>query len=218
MLWIPDRRRVSLYRKGIPYRLRDLAGKYGYGDAFSIETGDVVVDIGANIGEFTIFSSQCGAHVHAIEADPKVYRLLVKNVSNIDNCLCYQAAIWDRNGNCNFYSATKSADSSLIKPDYFDEMYTIETVTLDVFCRIHEIPYITLLKCDAEGAEPEVVKGGSVILRNTRYVTFNCGPERYGESTVREVSSLLTDLGFGVSVRDAYRPRTLVFGVNNKMP
>src|SRR5262245_27996112 len=44
-----------------------------------LKRGDTVVDIGANIGYYTLLSSKCVGpigHVYAIEASPTIYRML----------------------------------------------------------------------------------------------------------------------------------------------
>jgi 31-O-methyltransferase len=46
----------------------------------SISTGDVVVDIGANIGVFTLYAAKQGAQVYAYEPMPPTYAVLQQNV------------------------------------------------------------------------------------------------------------------------------------------
>ena len=46
----------------------------------SISAGDVVVDIGANIGVFTLYAAKQGAQVHAYEPMPPTYAVLQQNV------------------------------------------------------------------------------------------------------------------------------------------
>ena len=46
----------------------------------SISAGDVVLDIGANIGVFTLFAAKQGAQVYAYEPMPPTYAVLLHNV------------------------------------------------------------------------------------------------------------------------------------------
>jgi predicted RNA methylase len=46
----------------------------------SIFAGDVVVDVGANIGVFTLYAAKQGAHAYAYEPMPPTYAVLQQNV------------------------------------------------------------------------------------------------------------------------------------------
>jgi hypothetical protein len=55
-----------------------------------------------------------------------------------------------------------------------------------------------LIKIEAEGGEPEVLMGGKLLLKMTRYVAMDVGPERgiNRESTYQLSVDILEDLGF----------------------
>ena len=74
----------------------------------------------------------------------------------------------------------------------------IETMTLDQYVQEHGIGEIEVLKVEAEGAEPEVLRGATQTLPKCRYVTVDCGRERGvdRESTLRDVCNILFDCGF----------------------
>jgi len=59
-----------------------------------------------------------------------------------------------------------------------------------------------LIKCDAEGAEREILNGAAKILRKTEWVAFDCSPERHGTSTVEYTREFLIDNGFTVCSDD----------------
>ncbi len=46
----------------------------------SISAGDVVVDVGANIGVFTLYAAKQGAQVYAYEPMPPTYAVLQQNI------------------------------------------------------------------------------------------------------------------------------------------
>jgi hypothetical protein len=55
---------------------------------------------------------------------------------------------------------------------------------------------IFLIKCEAEGFEPEVLLGGYLMLSKTKYISCDAGPERMGESTLENVNKILVGLNF----------------------
>jgi hypothetical protein len=67
---------------------------------FTIDSNDIVLDIGANIGVFTLYAaSQTSKAVYAFEPVPKSYEYLKKNVAtnNLKHVKTYQTAVCDHN-------------------------------------------------------------------------------------------------------------------------
>lgn len=56
-----------------------------------VKAGDVVVDVGANLGWFTIYAARRGAYVYAFEPCPEVFGLLKRNVEQ--NSLAHQVSL-----------------------------------------------------------------------------------------------------------------------------
>ena len=75
-----------------------------------------------------------------------------------------------------------------------------------------------MIKCDAEGAEPEVLAGAVATLRKTRYVAIDCGPERglIGDRTNNEVKEILLSLDFEI-LEEFYGPREILVAKNNNL-
>ncbi|RDD62244.1 FkbM family methyltransferase [Ferruginivarius sediminum] len=191
-------RRWRRYRFGIDRWLERLAGEYGYKQHWTLRPGDTVIDIGANIGEFSIFSASQGAQVISIEADNYIFDILKSNAKEqaIETINC---AIWKEDGAVTFYSSYEDADSSTIEPASFTEEYPQRALTLDTIVEQRGIEDIALIKCDAEGAEPEVLAGAKRTLLRTRALTLDCGYERQGTSTVAECKAILQTAGFHVT-------------------
>ena len=217
-LRIASLHRERKYRQGVAQRLEACAAAYGYGQVVRARPGDVVIDVGANIGEFALRCLRDGATVHALEADPAVYPKLQRNLERIDRAITYPVAVWRESGRQVFYSSPAGADSSFVEPKRYDATLEVDAVTLDDFCNESKIGPVSLIKCDAEGAEPEVLEGAAHVLTRTRYALFNCGPERRGETTVDAVSDVFRARGFTVRILDGYRPATVVFAINQCPP
>ena len=81
---------------------------------------------------------------------------------------------------------------------------------MDRIAEDYGIDALAFLKCDAEGAEPEVLEGGRELLRRTVRIAIDTGPERRGERTSAACEALLRDAGFTVRTRE--RGRIMTYG------
>jgi FkbM family methyltransferase len=194
---IPTLRRCRRYRMGIAERSNKLAGKYGLPAEYEPKTGDTVVDIGANVGEFSLYCAQRGANVYAFEPDPKVARCLRKNVQAFALVRVLEQALWNMPKLLTFYCAYDTADSSLIAPSApLNAVLQLNALPLDHVTDLARLEHIDLIKIDGEGAEPEILEGASQTLAKTTHVSVDCGPERMGESTNVQVRAILLRAGF----------------------
>jgi len=140
-----------------------------------IKPGDVVLDLGANIGYYTlIFAKLVGKQgkVYAFEPDPNNFKLLQKNieVNNYTNVELIQKAVSDKNGKATMYIVEEHpAGNRLFDAHDKADRNTIEvkTIRLDDFFNNdnHEINFI---KMDVEGTENKVIAGMPLILRKTK--------------------------------------------------
>ena len=161
-----------------------------------------------------IIAAARGARVFAIEGDPRVFACLSRNIAGTPGITAENALIWKTEEPLTFYSEPRKADSSIFKPisDETVQAITLPATTLDRLAERHGIDRVDLLKCDAEGAEPEVIEGGRALLARTRQVAFDTGAERMGQETSDDVERLLKDLGFTVS-HEIRRRRKITFGI-----
>ncbi|MFN6925745.1 MAG: FkbM family methyltransferase [Tabrizicola sp.] len=213
---IPSAKRWRNYKRGWDRRLLKLSSQFGLGDAVSIRTGDVVIDIGANVGEFCVAASNLGATVHAIEGDPLVFGCLEFNTKSLTTIIRHQNVVWREDTTLTFYSEPTEANSSVFLPmgDAPVRELKVEAVRLDTLAEQAGIDQVAFLKCDAEGAEPEVIEGGRELLARTRAVAFDTGPERLGAETSEECGRLLSELGFAVRHEMRAR-RKITFGLRS---
>lgn len=170
--------RWPAYKRGIRHRLSRLARGYGVPEYVALRPGNFVIDVGANIGEFSLFASNAGANAIAIEPDPFTLDRLNSNTSG-RNIEILAKCLWESCGLLRFNISPHDADGSLINPsDVWREIYV---ETLDHVLAGRDIKRIRLIKADVEGAEPEFLRGATKTLKVTEYVTMDCGSERRGE-------------------------------------
>jgi FkbM family methyltransferase len=191
-------RRASLYTGGLRGRFDKLLQQYAFPPSVTIEPGDVVLDLGSNIGEFAFAASTTASRVVAVEPDPVAAACLRANAERYPNVELQEKLLWKGVEDLTFTLASDNADSTLFSVDPGKERgkLTLRSTTLDTVVAELGLDRIDFLKLDAEGAEPEVLLGGVETLARTRKAAIDCRPERLGESTAEEVMSTLASHGF----------------------
>jgi FkbM family methyltransferase len=136
-----------------------------------ISPGDVVLDIGANIGYYTvIFAKLVGQNgkVFAFEPEPTNFSLLQKNVSinGCSNVTVEQKAVSNRNERKKLYLNKENAGMHTIyKSQYADlDPVEIETISLDTYFNNYT-GKIDFIKMDIEGSEYTALEGMKTILQ-----------------------------------------------------
>lgn len=210
-IYIAIPNRVGFYRDGIQNRINALQRSF-YSDR-DIDEGSVVIDIGSNIGEYAISFSE-GVYVHAFEMDPNVMPSLLLNCDPRKNIQIHNIGLWSEPKTMDMFIMSDSADTSLID-NGASETYSVNCVRLDDVDAISELAEITMIKCDAEGAEPEVFSGAIETLKKTKCVAIDCGPERgvNSERTDEPIKELLLSLGFEI-VKERFGSREILVAKN----
>lgn len=188
-----------LYSEG-PNRTHDVMLAKYFIERPEVFRDGVVIDVGANVGEFVGAVAPYARRVIAFEPDPAVQEALELNASQFSNVEVLPVALSNANGHLDFYLSTQNADSSFVRPQSSWTTCRVDTLTLDQALLRLGIKEICLLKLEAEGWEPEVLKGGVRALAVTKKICVDAGPERHGESTREDVERLLLRQGFRTAV------------------
>lgn len=137
----------------------------------AISKGDVVLDIGAHIGYYTLIASKLVGKdglIFAFEPDYKNFKLLKKNVkkNNRTNVLLVNKAVTDRKGKIKLYlNKQNTGDHRIYDSKDGRERVTVGTIRLDEFFKKFK-KEVNLIKMDIQGAEYKTLKGGLNLLRN----------------------------------------------------
>ncbi|MDR3329019.1 MAG: FkbM family methyltransferase [Prevotellaceae bacterium] len=159
------------YRKALVERLDKTMGEgpYGYTDgAFdvTVKSGDVVVDAGAWIGDFSAYAASKGATVYAFEPTRSSFDWLCRAAAlNGANLHPVQKGLSSREGEA-FISTSDSnsgASSIVIKRSAKGE--AIALTTLDKFVEENRLPRVDFIKADIEGAERDMLRGAAQVLK-----------------------------------------------------
>lgn len=188
-----------------------------------LRPGDIFVDVGANIGLFTVIAGRyvgAGGHVYAFEPCAETHRRLLENVrlNGLTNVSCFQAALSDH---CERLDMTVSLDgfdvcNSLTQPA-LGQLFaseSVDSIAWDEFASEHGLAgRVSMMKIDVEGWEAHVIDGGVRTLSREDapilQVEFNDSAALPAGSSGRKLYGALESLGYKMFIYDA-RNRTLI--------
>jgi FkbM family methyltransferase len=138
-----------------------------------VKPGWICLDIGANIGFYTLNLSKLvglEGKIYAIEPSPSNYKKLQENIAinNLDNCITSNIALSSKSGEF-LFSVSPNQNSGwgrLGKWKSAQSEVIVNVNTLDDFIISNNISNIDFLKIDIEGHELEFLEGGKNTFKN----------------------------------------------------
>ena len=175
------------------------------------QPGDLVVDVGAGIGEETLTISRLvgpTGRVISIEAQPDTYERLVicKRLNRLANVETYQLAVTDRRGVVRMALGNSGTHVGLAITD--GPGVEVPADTLDAILDRSGVTEVAYLKMNIEGAERLAIRGMTATLQRTRHVAVSChdflveqGGDPAEVATFEGVSGFLASQGFSLASR-----------------
>jgi FkbM family methyltransferase len=183
-----------------------------------LKESDVFIDVGANMGCYSILSSLPKARTYAIEPVPETFEILRRNIElnhaeSITTILNY--GVSDTNGKL-FFSTDNNTINHVVA-DQTDGSVEVDVVRLDDIILLNSAG---LLKIDVEGYEYFALQGAIDLLKNPLLkgiiIELNGSGQRYGISDV-QIDILLKEHGFSPFSYDPFtRKITSLKGPNKK--
>ena len=136
-----------------------------------IEPGMIVLDIGANLGIFTLRALRGGCNVYAYEPTPSTYRILNQNIKangywESDRWRTFNLGVFNKQDTLEFcINEDMCGHNSIFEEKEHSKKIQVEVVTIDE--HLKDIESIDIVKIDAEGSEIFIMQGmKNVIMRN----------------------------------------------------
>lgn len=149
---------------------------------FIIKSGDIVIDLGANIGVFSILAAKLGGQVVSVEAQEQMLPKIKKNLER--NHLTAKVIHGMIGSGTGFFSAT---NQTIAPPITLDEIMT--KVGLD---------HIDFLKIDIEGSEFGLFSKPGEWISKTEKIAMEIHPQ-FGNPVI--ITNTLKKAGFQVSTK-----------------
>jgi len=155
----------------------------------------VIVDIGCNIGTFSLYVYDIASVIYAIEPLKELIHTLDTTIreNKLDKIKTYTMAIGDSTGKGMFNIVEpKEAGASFL---HHKGILEVDVMSLNDFCEKEKIKHIDLLKIDTEGGEREIVES-----TDFEKLPINCiiGEVHIGRVKQDTFYSLLSQKGYKI--------------------
>jgi FkbM family methyltransferase len=191
LLWLlKDVKIKTIFGNTISANAKDIVGRYLYYFGVwepnltdwirrRLKPGNVFVDIGANVGYYSLLASTLvgdSGKVVAIEALPEIFEKLRGNLekNGAHNVRAVNMAVWDRAELITLFTrsedlpATTTAMHGWADQWNLSQKCQVRAATLPAILSPEEIKGARLIKIDVEGAEWRVVSGLTALLDDGR--------------------------------------------------
>ena len=143
-----------------------------------LRRGDIVVDVGANIGSLSLLAAVITGDegkVLAVEPHPRIFRFQQENLAlnSRQRVEAHNVALGDSDGSLRFSDERADDQNGVLNDE--DGGIVIPVTTLDRLAK--DLPRVTLLKIDVEGYEMAVLAGASATLERTECVFYESWEE-----------------------------------------
>ena len=171
---------------------------------------NTVLDIGANVGEFTAIYHELfpEAKIYAFEPLPDCFFELKERTENIENIKSYNLGLGSKDGILKIHmSSWHPASSFRDMADLHKQNYPHSSESQDVDVSINKLDDVLnesdlvdniFIKMDVQGFEDEVIKGGAKIFQKAKVVVVESSFQKLyeDEPLFHGIYALLKPLGY----------------------
>jgi len=184
-----------------------------------ISPNDCVIDIGANMGWYSINIAKAypSSTVYAFEPIPQTYSFLEKNIklNRVSNISAHHFGLSNKREDLTFYFYPEggvNASAANLSERSDAELITCHVERLDDFVNENDL-HIDFIKCDVEGAELFTFQGGIETLQRDKPIVFaemlRKWAAKFGYHP-NEIIDLFSSLGYRCFYTDGSRLKELV--------
>ncbi len=172
-----------------------------------LAAGMTVIDLGANIGQYTLVAAhRVGpqGRVHAFEPTPSLAEHVRRNLelNGFENATVHAVAVSDAPGRVALHiiEADEPNMNSIINGSSDPKGLEVPTVTLDGFVGEHSLGAVDVIKMDIEGAELQALRGARTLFTgaDSPVLVLELNPKtlEYGSHTPDDLLGLLASYGY----------------------
>ena len=122
-----------------------------YDPIFQGSTDMTVIDLGANIGLFSLYASDSSARIIAVEAVPDTFAVLSELTKDHNNITKLNLAVSNTNDKITFYLNENSTTNSMVS--HKGKPIEVQGVTIADLIAQQQLTNVDFVKCDIEGSE-----------------------------------------------------------------
>lgn len=151
----------------------------------------VVVDIGANVGQFNFFCKNYlkARKIYSFEPVKQTYKILTRNVEkNI-----YNYAITNKSS-LHIYIPNTSLAASNFQASKNDQIEKVKCKKIDDIEEIQNESHIDLFKIDTEGSEYDVIQASRDIIKKSKYILIEVSITRKSSGTFLDTMTILKNI------------------------
>jgi len=186
---------------------------------FEISDDDIVIDIGAHIGLFSLFASQfCKkGKIFSFEPINENFELLKENIkiNEISNIYLFNNAVSDTSSTITLYqSEDDSGHSKFIKTS---KSVKVISKSLKEFLDENKIEQCDLLKLDCEGSEYEIMKSLPLkYFEKFKKIIIEYHLADSKPQLIEELKIKLKNLSYTISIKTLFEDIGFLYAINNK--
>jgi FkbM family methyltransferase len=184
-----------------------------------LTSGMTIMDIGANVGLFTLVAAaRVGAtgRVYALEPTPELVAHVRVNLelNGLKNVNVHEVAVSDTTGRAilHFAEPDDPGENSIINAVPGARSLEVPTVTLDDYVARHGISQVDVIKMDIEGAEMPALRGARDLLsdHDSPVLVLECHPKTlaFTGQSPDDMLSLLASYGYSLYPIAVYSQQT----------
>ena len=195
----------------------------------SLREGQVVVDVGANFGYYSLIASYMmgqSGQVYAFEPSPKTLEILRLNTERRDNVFIVDKAVLDASGEIRFFHTDDYVNSGSVANPPFKEVNEVAEISVQAISLDEYFPNdfeINFLKIDIQGDDLKALEGARQIIQRSPSIKIlvEWAPTWMKNARIQaeELPNLLKRLGFDkLTVLDDFLGETYSVGKFWKSP
>ncbi len=174
--------------------------------------GSSVLDLGANIGLFTLYASKLAKKVYAVEPAEEHFECLEKMLSFnklMDKVVPIKKAVSSKNGKARLFHNPNITSHSLMAKMGRDSE-EVEIITLDKLFKDYKIEHIGMMKIDIEGEEMKLLASDGFDRIKNKVDAIAGEFHAWTDITPSQFRACLTDKGFKFQWLDTTQATTFI--------